>query len=172
MQGTVEGQYPDDRLKEVAKNRGDDWGLRDLFAEEGRYHRDCCINFLREVKLCPTAEKCNPFNALVCDHLDESEERQYTFSELEKLFARFSDGDTVYTRKHLLLKLSARYGSDLVINAKKGPCSDSTACFRDKAAHTLQENWTQRGLNHSDEDIIDMAAMLVRNAIRLMPYCQ
>ena len=117
----------------------------------------------------PTAEKCNHFNAL-CDHLDESEECQYTFSELEELFAQFSDGDTV--RKHLLRKLSARYGSDLVINAKKCPCSDSTACFRDKKAHTLQENWTQRGLNHSDEDIIDMAAMLVRNAIRLTPYSQ
>ena len=119
----------------------------------------------------PTAEKCNPFNAL-CDHLDESEECQYTFSELEELFAQFSDEDTVYTRKLLLRKLSARYGSDLVINVKNGPCSDSTACFRDKAAHTLQENWTQKGLNHSDKDIIDMAVILVRNAIRLTPYSQ
>ena len=161
----------EDSFKQKALEGGDATGMLvlgriegaiDLVAAEGKYHRDCRRDFFRDSKR-PSENRKEEAFAQLCHHLDEDDECQYTIQEIEEMLFSINNEGPHYSRKQLRRKLLEKYGQDIVfISQNKSPDS---VCFWDRACHVLQEKWANAS-DHTEEDIVDMAAMIVRNAIR------
>ena len=63
-------------------------------------------------------------------------------------------------------KREAIYGSDIVVT-----CSlSSLVCFGDNAYRILKKKWAAKKSKHSEDEIIEMTALLVRTAVWITAY--
>lgn len=76
----------------------------------------------------------------------------------------FLDGSEDYTPKHLKQNLQDHYGNEMVITKKHG--KDTVSTFSEMSHRILRANYHQMGL--SKENIIDTAAILTEDEIRIM----
>ena len=169
----------------MARNKNDEVGrtvlcrlevVNDLVTEEARCHTDYQVHFLPGRQLRGVVgrrggeareEKHSAFLKL-CNQLDQDDECQYSQPELEVMMDELLDGKPGDYRAWLKQRLEARYKSDIVITCLNGVTS--VVCFKDKAYCILNEKWLAQRNEHPQGEIIDMAAMLVRNAIRTTAY--
>ena len=181
-----------------ADERGDAWGsevkLRiqlssDLVAAEGKYHRRCAQLFYKGSSLDNTCagdrgrpldqDKSKGFEQL-CTYLDTNNECQYSITELYELYESFSGGGgggscgngggDLYTQKRLHQRLIDHYGEEMVITCMSG--KPTVYSFRDHSHRILREKWIKdRKMDFSDtNDIIDLAASIIRDEIRTKVY--
>ena len=167
-----------------AQERQDKWGnetaervqhAHDLVAAEAKYHRQCAQTFLKrpwrnETNNSDNNSKEKAFN-LLCDFLDDNDECQYPLQELLERMTSFLDGNEGYSVTYLERKLKSHYGDEIVITSIPG--KSSVVSFRDKAHKILHEKWVTDKVfdaNSQTDRIIDMAASIILNDIRLTVY--
>ena len=172
-----------DTVLEHAKERGDEWGEAvakriegtiDLVAAEAKYHRNCAQKFLQNSMAKSLGKpvdilRDSAFNAL-CAYLDENDECQYAVSELMEYMETFLDGEEGYSLKYFKQKLKQRYKDDVTITSLHG--KSSIVSFRDSAHQILRERWVAEQADKANENdrIIEMAASIIRDEIRLSVY--
>ena len=168
-----------------AKERGDEWGEEvvnlieasiDLVAAEGKYHRACAQKFFsKSNELKPLGKpveikKSEAFDK-VCAYIDENDECQYTVSDLMEQMETFLDGEEGYSLKYFKQKLRERYKDDIIITSIHG--KTSIVSFRESAHRILREKFVMdKAMNKGFEDelIIEMAASIIRDDIRMSVY--
>ena len=80
---------------------------------------------------------------------------------------QFSDESNICTIKWFKQKLLNHYGEDILITSSFG--HEDIICFRDSAFSILRKRWTEEiDAQTNDEVILDMAAGIIRDKIRLM----
>ncbi len=107
----------------------------------------------------------------LCEFLDDNDECQYSVHELSEYMATFLDRHEGYSIKHLKVKLKEHYGDDIVVSSITG--KSSIMSFRDSAHRVLHEKWTTDKVldaNSQSDRILDMAASIILNDIRLSVY--
>ena len=168
-----------------ASEREDNWGqsvaqriclTSDLVAAEAKYHRNCAQDFFTKTekvkcvgKPANTVQECGFIE--LCSYLDENEECQYSLPELLDYMETFLNGEEGYSMKYFKQKLKEHYGDDIIITCIPG--KPSIVSFRDSAHKALRQKWiTDRETEHINENerIVDMAASILLNDIRLKVY--
>lgn len=131
-------------IRMEANNRHDKWGdevsvrlsqVIDLVSSDGRYHWHCYQTFLKPGSSRPEkgaatnkggssadTKREDAFEKL-CDYLEENDECQYAFEELQNMFLKLSPEVEPYTDKHLKRKLFQRYGSSYETSSLQRPQS-------------------------------------------------
>ena len=151
----------------------------DLVAAEAKYHRTCGQLFALGRQLgsddCQgqTGRPMNSQKALafeqLCRHIDTSDECQYSFTELCELYQGYLGDEDEYSSPHLNRKLKDHYGNDVTITVSLG--KPSIYSFRDTEHNTLRAKWEANRQVPSDNiSIVEMAASIIRNDIRTMPF--
>lgn len=182
-----------ENIRAEANNRHDNWGdevsvrlsqVIDLVSSDGRYHWYCYQRFQNPGSLRPgkeakaakggssaDAEREDAF-AKLCDYLEENDECQYDFEELQSMFSQLSPEVEPYTDKHLKRKLIQRYGDSL--NFAVLPGKRNVICFSGATCNILSDNW-YRNRNCDNEyqeevRVIQTAAAIIRREIKSKSY--
>lgn len=168
-----------------ATERGDEWGEAvtkrieaniDLVAAEAKYHRACAQEFLSNPqKLKPVGkpvdvQRISAFNEL-CAYIDDNDECQYAVSDLMEHMETFLNGEEGYSLKYFKQKLKERYKDDIIITSLPG--KSSIVSVRESAHRILRERWVADQAADKaceNERIIEMAASIIRDEIRLSVY--
>lgn len=111
----------------------------DLVCSDGRYHWHCYQTFQKPGSSRPEkgaattkggssadAKREDAFEKL-CEYLEENDECQYAFEELQNMFLQLSSEVEPYTDIHLKIKLIQSYGNSL--NFAVIPGKRSVICF-------------------------------------------
>ena len=165
----------------------------DFVSAEAKYHSSCMTSFYvgrenpRE-SLRPSSKKrgkkpdeilCNSLLRLY-DYLANNDECQYSLSELHSLLNTFVDGEdtNICSRRYLKQKLVDHYGDGIIIADAHGV--PDIVCFRDFGYKLLRNQWTMMNQDNDNDCqtngeiqeivILDMAASILRDKIRLMQY--
>lgn len=107
----------------------------------------------------------------LCEFLDENDECQYSLSELLEYMENFLNGHDGYSLKYFKKNLIEHYGDDITITSITA--MSSIVSFRDSTHKILHEKWLTDKVNDAStetERIIDMAASIILNDIRLRVY--
>ena len=176
-------------IRVEANNRQDTWGdevnvklsqVIDLVSCEGRYHWHCYQTFQKPGSSRPEkgtaaakggssadAKREEAFEKL-CDYLEENDECQYTFEDLQNIFVNLSPEVVAYSDTHLKRKLTQRYGSSLnfaVLSGKR-----NVICFGGATNSILSDNWYRNRIydNEAQEElrVIKTAAAIIRREIK------
>ena len=180
-------------IRVEANNRHDTWGdevsvrlsqVIDLVSCDGRYHWHCYQTFQKpgssrpEKRAAATkggssadAKREDAFEKL-CDYLEENDECQYSFEDLQNMFLQLSPEVEAYSDIHLKRKLIQRYGNSLnfaVLSGKR-----NVICFGGATNSILSDNW-YRNRNYDNEAqeelrVIKTAAAIIRREIKSKSY--
>lgn len=180
-------------IRTEANNRHDKWGdevsvrlsqVIDLVSSDGRYHWHCYQTFQKPGSSRPEkgvatskggssadAKREDAFEKL-CDYLEENNECQYDFEELQNIFLRLSPEVEPYTVTHFKRKLIQRYGNSL--NFAVLPGKRSVICFSGASTNILSDNWYKNRNcdNEAEEELrlIKTAAAIIRREIKSKSY--
>ena len=152
----------------------------DLVAAEAIYHHSCHLQFFLKT---PTTgqrghgkpedvQKATAFKPM-CQYLEDSEECQFSMTELIKHLVEIASEEFRFTTKWLKKKLIDHYGCNITITEVPGQVSNLS--FRDTDEKILHEKWyTDRKTKEVDERlcIIEAAAAIIREDIRCKIYQQ
>ena len=156
----------------------------DLVSSDGRYHWHCYQTFQKPGSSRPEkgaattkggssadAKREDAFEKL-CDYLEENDECQYAFEELQNMFLQLSPEVEPYTDIHLKRKLIQRYGNSL--NFAVLPGKRSVICFSGATTNILSDNWyrNRNSDNEAQEElrVIKTAAAIIRREIKSKSY--
>ena len=174
-------------VQKKAEERDDSWGNEvkcriltsfDLVAAEGKYHRQCAQRFYMGRHQDDTSSssvgrpsdtvKSGAFEKL-CGYINESDECQYSNDEILSLYEGLCDNEKIYTAKHLDQKLREHFGDEIIVTKVQG--KPRIYSFRDRCHRILRENWEKdTKASSTQDDIIDMAASIIRDEIRTKVY--
>lgn len=180
-------------IRTEANNRHDKWGdevsvrlsqVIDLVSADGRYHWHCYQTFQKPGSSRPKkgavtikggssadAKREDAFEKL-CDYLEENDECQYAFEELQNMYVKLSPEVEQYTDIHLKRKLTQRYGNSL--NFAVLPGKRSVICFSEATTNILSDSWykNRNSDNEAQEElrVIKTAAAIIRREIKLKSY--
>ena len=105
----------------------------------------------------------------LCSYINESDECQYSSEEIFTLYKSLCDDEEVYTAKHLDQKLKEYFGDEIIITKLHG--KPRIYSFRDRCHKILREDWERdTKASSAKDDIIDMAASIIRDEIRTKVY--
>lgn len=167
-------------IKKQALLRNDEWGqlvllriatVGDLVAAEAKYCHDCHVRSFTSRNV--TSEKGQSGNPTkheaflkLCSYMENSDECQFSISELIGKIEHFLDGQDGYSAKHLLRKLDAHYCGQ--INISTIPGQNSVVCFSGTANKILHDSWYE--IRKKDEAyerrrLVETAARIVREDV-------
>ena len=180
-------------IRVIARNRHNKWGdevsvrlsqVIDLVSSDGRYHWHCYQTFQKpessQPKIGAAVKKCGPRadskreNAFkkLCDYLEENDECQYTFEDLQNMFLQLSPEVEAYSEKHLKRKLFQHYRNSLNFAALSG--KENAICFGGATTNILSDNWYSKWNrdNEAQEElrVIKTAAAIIRREIKSKCY--
>lgn len=180
-------------IRTEANNRHDKWGdevsvrlsqVIDLVSSDGRYHWHCYQTFRKSGSLKPekgaaTSKGGSSTDAIredafekMCDYLEQNDECQYAFEELQNMFLELNPEIEPYSDIHLKRKLIQRYGNSL--NFAVLPGKRSVICFSGAATNILSDNWyrNRNSENEAQEElrVIKTAAAIIRREIKFKNY--
>ena len=84
----------------------------------------------------------------LCDYLEENDECQYSFEDLQNMFLQLSPEVEAYSDIHLKRKLIQRYGNSLKFAVLSG--KRNAICFGGATNSILSDNW-YRNRNYDNE---------------------
>lgn len=139
-------------------------------AAEAKYHPPLCTGVFQcravnTVGKPADAATEHAFSEL-CNFLDETDECQYSLSELLEHMETFLHGEDGYSIQYLEKKLKEHYGNDIIITSIYGKYSIVSFC--DTAHRILHEKWMAGWMTDKvcqNDRIIHMAASIIRDEI-------
>jgi len=176
-------------ITDCCEQRNDEWALQvlgrlqnccDLIAVEARYHQSCLPAFYNG-RSCPNSsnvasntgrpvcvQKLETFE-LLCSWIELCDDELYTLDDLhdKMLIIAHGDEESVYSKKHLELKLYEKYGDHIFLAKVAG--KRNVICFRNMASCVINDKWySDRRGEIADEStrIVVAAAKLVKAQIR------
>lgn len=173
------------REKFLAKceERDDDWGetvkcrllnVIDLVAPEARYHKYCYRDFLKDTPCKervgrPKSNVAEAFEKL-CEHVENSDECQFTIQELQNIIKDFSGLQKSYTDKHLRNLLKDHFKNRLFLSNVTGRVN--VVCSSDTANKLIDQLYVDKERDPSAERmrIVLAAADIIKEDIQKMQY--
>ncbi|KAK6183990.1 hypothetical protein SNE40_006544 [Patella caerulea] len=149
----------------------------DLVAVEARYHQKCHLGLInaekkRHVPAGTREEKEHNF-LLLCSWLENYGELEcYSIPDLYTKMEDLSSNGEIYAEKYLKQKLEEHYGDHVFFAHGQGSRKD-VLCLRNMAEFFISDKWYKERREHPDDEarrIIGLAAKLIREEIRAMPY--
>ncbi|XP_063235988.1 uncharacterized protein LOC134538524 [Bacillus rossius redtenbacheri] len=163
--------------------RNDEWSERvrarllsvnDLVSPEARYHRNCHTNFSKIIspKGPVGRPKCKFGDsfAMLCEHIENSDECQYTISEIKDILKKISGQEETYSDKHITNLLRQHFKERLVVSCTPG--RKNVFCLSETVNKIMDEWYRDRESDPATERlrIVLAAADIIKEDIQKMMY--
>lgn len=169
-------------LLQKCEDRRDEWGdqvkarllnVSDLVAPEARYHKNCHDTFSKtnssEGSVGRPMTNKESF-LMLCSYIEQSDECQYSFQELQDILAGISGKKDTYSDKHLKNLLLEHFKERIIVSNVSG--RKNIVCLSD-TVHKIIDTWYKerdRNLESEKLRIVLAAADIIKEDIQKMAY--